>query len=137
VAKYPFLSEQWVAETKAIRHELRADAPAPVPAIRMNQIVTAAPFGTGTIEFHLDTSTGEMDIDFGHLERPDVTVSLDYGTAKAILVEGNPAIGMQALMAGKIKVDGDWGKLMMLQTIAANPDPVAIAIAKRVQAMTE
>lgn len=136
VATYPFLSDEWVAEARAIRHELRSESPAPIPAIRMNQIVTEVPFGTGTIQFHLDTSAGEMDIDFGHLERPDVTVSLDYATAKAILVEGNPAVGMQALMAGKVKVDGDWSKLMALQTVAANPDPVAVAIARRVQAMT-
>jgi putative sterol carrier protein len=104
----------------------------------MNQVVTDVPFGSGTIKSHLDTSLGEADIELGHLEKPDVTVTLDYATAKAILVEGNPQVAMQAFMAGKIKVDGDLAKLLtMLQTLAVAPDPAAIAIAKRIQAMTE
>ena len=48
----------------------------------------------------------------GHLENPDLTVTLDYVTAKAILVDGNPQAGMQAFMAGKIKVQGDMTKMM-------------------------
>jgi putative sterol carrier protein len=103
----------------------------------MNQNVTDVPFGPGTIQTHLDTSSGELELEFGHLDDADVTVTLEYATAKAILVEGNPQIGMQALMAGKIKVEGDWSKLMALQTIAANPDPAAIAIARRIQQITE
>jgi putative sterol carrier protein len=137
VAKYPFLSEEWVAEARAIRLELKAEGTTPVHVIRMNQIVTEVPFGPGTIHSHLDTSSGEMDIEFGHLDKPDVTVTLDYATAKAILVEGNPAVGMQAFMAGKIKVDGDLAKLLALQAVASAGDPVAVAIARRIQAMTE
>jgi putative sterol carrier protein len=138
VAKYPFLSDEWVDEARAIRLELRAEAtPPPIHPITMNQIVTEVPFGPGVINSHLDTSSGELELEFGHLDNADVTVTLDYATAKAILVEGNPQIGMQALMAGKIKVDGDWSKLMALQTIAAAPDPAAVAIARRIQQMTE
>ncbi len=136
MAKYPFLSDDWVAEARAIRVELRTEAAPPLHPIKMNQIVTDVPFGPGTIESHLDTSSGEMELEFGHLPDADVTVTLDYATAKAILVEGNPAIGMQALMAGKIKVEGDWSKLMALQAVAAAPDPASIAIARRVQQMT-
>ena len=89
----------------------------------MNQIVTDVPFGDGTIEAHLDTSGGEMEMEMGHLENPDLTVTLDYATAKAILVDGNPQAGMQAFMAGKIKVQGDMTKMMAMQSGA--PDPVA------------
>jgi len=138
VEKYPFLSDDWVTEARAIRQELHAEGGrSPVDPVKMNQIVTEVPFGPGTINSHLDTSSGEMVLEFGHLEHADVTVTLDYATAKAILVEGNPAVGMQAFMAGKIKVEGDLGKLMALQAFASAPDPVAIAIAKRIQAITE
>jgi putative sterol carrier protein len=137
VATYPFLSDEWVAEARAIRQELRSEPAPPISPIRMNQNVTDVPFGPGTIQTHLDTSSGELELEFGHLDDADVTVTLEYATAKAILVEGNPQIGMQALMAGKIKVEGDWSKLMALQTIAANPDPAAIAIARRIQQITE
>ena len=80
----------------------------------MNQSITEVPFGSGTIEAHMDTSGGEMQMDMGHLENPDLTVTLDYATAKAILVDGNPQAGMQAFMAGKIKVQGDMTKMMAM-----------------------
>ncbi|MGH9124751.1 MAG: SCP2 sterol-binding domain-containing protein [Acidimicrobiales bacterium] len=137
-AKYAFLSEAWVSHARAIRQGLRADAPAtPMAAVKMNQIVTDVPFGTGTIESHLDTSQGEMDLELGHLEDAEVTLTLDYDTAKAILVEGNPQIAMNAFMSGKIRVTGDVTRLMALQTWAAAPDPTSVAIAKAIRAITE
>ena len=66
---------------------------------------------------------------------PDLTVTVDYETAKTILVEGNPQAGMQAFMGGKIKVQGDMTKLMAMQTVT--PDPAAKAIADRINAITD
>ena len=54
-------------------------------------------------------------MDLGHLEDPDLTVTVDWTTAKAIFVEQNPQAGMQAFMAGKVKVQGDMTKLMAMQ----------------------
>ncbi len=133
--KYKFLSEEWVAEAKAIREQHAGDAPAPAHAVRMNQVITDVPFGDGDINAHMDTSGGEMEMDFGHLDNPDLTVTLDYATAKAILVDGNPQAGMQAFMAGKVKVDGDMSKLMAMQSGAA--DPKAAEVAAAIQAITE
>ena len=133
--KYKFLSEEWVAEAKAIREQHAGDAPAPAHSVRMNQVITDVPFGDGEINAHMDTSGGEMEMDFGHLDNPDLTVTLDYATAKAILVDGNPQAGMQAFMAGKVKVDGDMTKLMAMQTGAA--DPKAAEVAAAIQAITE
>ena len=62
-------------------------------------------------------------------------MTLDYSTAKAILVEGNPQAGMQAFMAGKIKVEGDMTKLMAMQ--AQPPDASAAEVAQRVKDITE
>jgi len=56
-------------------------------------------------------------------------------TAKALLVEGDPQAGMQAFMAGKIKVDGDMSKLMALQ--ATPPDPTSQEIASRIRSITQ
>ena len=108
---------------KKIREEYAGKTAAPAHAVKMNQIVTEVPFGDGTIEAHLDTSGGEMVMETGHIEGADLTVTLDYATAKAILVDGNPQAGMQAFMAGKIKVQGDMTKMMALQSGA--PDPIA------------
>ena len=133
--KYPFLSEDWMSEAKKIREEFRGKTPAPAHAVRMNQVITDVPFGPGTLEAHMDTSSGELEMDTGHIENADVKVTLDYETAKAIFVEGNPQAGMQAFMAGKIKVEGDMTKLMAMQ--AGPPDPSAAEVSKKIQDITE
>jgi putative sterol carrier protein len=132
---YKFLSEEWLEAAKAIREEYKGKAAAPAHAVRMNQIITDVPFGDGTIDAHMDTSAGELEMDMGHLENPDLTVTLDYATAQAILVDGNPQAGMQAFMAGKIKVQGDMTKLMAMQQ--GTPDPVQAEIAAKIQEITE
>jgi putative sterol carrier protein len=136
VASYPFLSDEWIEAAQAIREEYRGKV-RPMPhAVRMNQVITDVPFGTGTIESHMDSTSGELELDFGHLEQPDLTVTMDYATAKAIIVEGNPAAGMQAFMAGKIRVQGDMTKLMAMQQSAGEPDPAAAEAAARIQSIT-
>jgi hypothetical protein len=120
---------------KAIREEYRGKAAPLAHVVKMNQIITDVPFGDGTVEAHMDTSSGEMEMDTGHIEGADVTVTLDYATAKAIFVEGNPQAGMQAFMAGKIKVAGDMTKLMAMQSGTA--DPVADELAKKIAEITE
>ena len=136
VAKYPFLSEEWIGEVRKLGDEARAEGGgAQIPhQVKMNQVITEVPFGDGTIEAHMDTSTGEMQMEMGHLESPDLTVTLDYETAKAIFVDGNPQAGMQAFMAGKVKVQGDMTKLMAMQ--AAPPDAKAQEFAEKVKEMT-
>ncbi len=134
MAQYAFLSDEWLEEAKKIREEYAGQSSPPAHAVRMNQIVTDVPFGDGTIEAHVDTSGGEMSMEMGHLENPDLTVTLDYATAKAILVDNNPQAGMQAFMAGKIKVQGDMTKMMAMQSGA--PDPSQAEIAAKIQAIT-
>ncbi|MDQ2649388.1 MAG: SCP2 sterol-binding domain-containing protein [Actinomycetota bacterium] len=135
MAQYAFLSDEWLEAAKKIREEYAGKGGAPAHSVRMNQIITEVPFGEGTIEAHMDTSGGELTMDTGHLENPDLTVTLDYATARAILVEGNPQAGMQAFMAGKIKVQGDMTKLMAMQQGA--PDPVAEEVAAKIKEITE
>lgn len=117
MAQYKFLTPEWVAEAKRIRAEAADSLPAPAHSVRMNQIITEVPadVADGDLKAYLDTSGGSTEMDLGELENPDLTVTLDYATAKAILVDGNPQAGMQAFMAGKIKVQGDMAKLMAVQ----------------------
>ena len=135
MAKHPFLSDEWLAEAKKIREEFRGKGQPAAHSVKMNQIITDVPFGDGTIEAHMDTTSGELEMDTGHVDGADVTVTLDYATAKAIFVEGNPQAGMQAFMAGKIKVAGDMTKLMAMQSGA--PDPTAQEVAQRIAEITE
>ena len=135
MAKYPFLSEEWIGEVRKLGDEAKAEGGGQIPhQVKMNQVITEVPFGDGTIEAHMDTSTGEMQMEMGHISDPDLTVTLDYDTAKAIFVDGNPQAGMQAFMAGKVKVQGDMTKLMAMQ--AAPPDANAQAFAQKVKEMT-
>ncbi|HNE37142.1 MAG TPA: SCP2 sterol-binding domain-containing protein, partial [Microthrixaceae bacterium] len=113
--KYQFLTPEWIEEAKKIREQFDSDATATPHVVRMNQVITEVPFGDGTVEAHMDTTSGEVKMDLGHLESPDLTVTIDYVTAKAIIVEGNPQAGMQAFMAGRVKVQGDMTKLMAMQ----------------------
>ena len=134
---YPFLSDEWLDEARKIRAEYGGKVP-PIPhTVRMNLVVTAVPFSTDDIHAHMDTSSGELILETGHLEEQDLKVTVDYVTAKAILVEGNPQAGMQAFMAGKVRVEGDMAKLMMLQSTPAAADRNAAALAQRLRDITE
>ena len=132
---YKFLSEEWMTEAKKVREEFAGKGTPPAHAVRMNQIITDVPFGEGTINAYMDTSGGDIDMEIGHLENPDLTVTIDYETAKAIFVDGNPQAGMQAFMAGKIKVQGDMTKLMAMQS--GPVDPTAQEVSARIKEITE
>jgi putative sterol carrier protein len=96
------------------------------------------PFGEGTIKAYVDTSTGVLDMEVGQLESPDLTVTLTYATAKAILVDGDAAQAMNAFMSGKIRVDGDITKMIALQTAGqgAAGNPAAAEVVKKIQEIT-
>ena len=134
MAQHPFLSDEWMTEAKKLREAYAGKGTAAPQKMKMNQIITDVPFGEGTINAHMDTSSGEMDMDLGHLDDPEVTVTIDYATAKAIFVDGNPQAGMQAFMAGKIKVQGDMTKLMAMGQAA--PDPTAAELAAKIKEIT-
>ena len=85
--KYPFLSDEWMEAAKKLREEYGGGGGAGGHAVKMNQIITDVPFGDSTVNAHMDTTSGSVQMDTGHLENPDVTVTIDYETAKAIFVE--------------------------------------------------
>ena len=132
---YPFLSDEWMTAAREIREEYRGKTQPMAHAIKMNQIITDVPFGASPIEAHMDSSSGEMEMELGHMADPEVTVTVDYATAKAIFVDQNPQVGMQAFMAGKIKVQGDMTKLMAMQS--SGVDPVAAEVAGKIKDITE
>ena len=129
---HPFLSPEWIAAAQTIQKEYEGATIA--AQVRMNHVITDVPFGDGTLKTHLDTSNGEVVLDLGHLETPDVTITTDYETAKTVFVAGDPQAGMQAFMSGKIRVDGDLTKLMVLAQAPA--DPRAAEVQQRIRAIT-
>lgn len=129
---YKFLSDEWVAAARKIREETPQEQAAVPQPIKMNLVITEVPFGDGTVEAHLDTTGGDVEMELGHLDDPEVTASLDYDTARAIMVDSDPQAGMQAFMAGKIKLQGDMTKALAMQSAPGNPE-----ISKRIQEITE
>lgn len=136
---YPFLSDEWIAEARKIRAGAAdSDAATAPSSVRMNQVITDVPFGSGRLDAHLDTSSGTLEMETGHLENPDVTVTLDYETAKAIFVDGTLEAGMKAFMDGKVRVQGDMAKLIAALQQVAPPDPSAVNQAQaRIREITE
>ena len=131
----PFLSAEWIVEARVIRAKYEDQAPKIPISIRMNQVITKVPFGDGTINSHLDTSSGELVMDLGHLDTPDLTITTDYATARQIFLERDPQAGMQAFLGGKIRVEGDMTKMMQMQ-IAMPNDDLAIKVAAEIMAIT-
>ena len=133
---YPFLSAEWMDAAKAIREKYADQSATITISVRMNQVITDTPFDDGDIRLYLDTSSGSLVMEPGELETPDLTLTTDYDTAKKIFVDQDQAAGMQAFMAGKIKVQGDMMKMMAMQT-SMPQDDVAQTIADEIKGITE
>ena len=136
VRAFPFLSDEWIAEARRIHESYRGKSEKKPPEIRMNLVVTEVPFGGGSLDAHVDTMSGELEVDLGHLRDADLALTLGYETAKAILIEQDSQAAMQAFFGGRIKIDGDMTKLLLLQGQLSAPDPVAAEVAEKIRDMT-
>jgi hypothetical protein len=136
VATYPFLTDEWLDAARQIRDEQSEIPPPPAQAVRINLVVAEVPFSDLSVDAHLDTSSGAIDIEIGHIEESHLTVTIDYETAKALLVDGNVQAAMQAMLGGKIKFDGDISKLLQLQTFLASGDAISAEFSRRIREIT-
>jgi hypothetical protein len=135
-ATHPFLSPEWLDEARKIREEYKGKAGAAAPPVKMNQVITDVPFGDGTLAAHVDTTSGEMQMDVGHLDDAEVKITVPYDVAKALFVDADAQKAMQAFMSGQIKVEGDMTKLLAMQAGGTAVDPVALEIAQRLKSIT-
>lgn len=132
---HPFLSDDWMTAARDIRHRHADAVPRIEMAVRINVVTTKVPFGEGTVNAYIDTSSGTLDMEVGALPDPDLTITTDYDTARALFVDQDPTASMQAFMSGRIKVDGDITRLMMLQT-AVPQSEIAATVAEEIKAIT-
>jgi len=132
VSKHQFLSPEWIVAARALRDEYASQAPERVEQVRANLLVTDAPFADDEIHGHVDTTSGSMIVDEGHVDDPELTVTTDYETAKALFVERDPAKAMEAFMLGKILVTGDVAKLMTFASAPPPTDPDQLALANEI-----
>lgn len=134
MASYEFLTPEWVAAATAIRDEYRGTLTPPAVPIRANLVITGAPFDDGPVRGYIDTSGGELVIEMGVLDDADITLTVDYDTARKVFVDGDQQAAMEAFLGGRVVVDGDMTKLLALQ--AQNADPKAEEIARRINDIT-
>ena len=133
---FAFLSPEWIEAAREIRERYSSQTAPIEVAVRVNQVVTEVPFGDGELHAHIDTSSGDVDLELGHLDQPDATITLSYETARALLVERDPAKVMQAFMSGGIQVEGDLMKVMAMQ--ASTPqDDLALQLAEEILPITD
>jgi putative sterol carrier protein len=135
---HPFLSQSWMDAAREIREKYAEQSAKVTTSIRMNQVITDVPEGVAadsTIKVYMDTSSGDVVMDLGEIEGADLTVTTDYETARKLFVDQDQAAGMQAFMAGKVKVQGDMMKMMAMQT-SMPQDDIAKTIAAEIKAIT-
>jgi putative sterol carrier protein len=128
--KHPFLSDAWFDAAQQLISEHGTGAP-PTTNLVMNLEVSD---GDKTIEFFMGSKDGETLFGKGKNDGADLTLSTDMATAKAVFVSGDQQAGMQAFMAGKVRVQGDMTKLMMAQAGGQGGNP---ALTEALQSITE
>lgn len=138
MSTHPFLSPAWIAAAREIHDEFKGRVDEPTESLRLNVTVTGAPFSDNAVLGHIDTTMGTVVPDEGHLDAPDVSVSVPYDIARQLLVDPQPENVMIAFMSGEIEVEGDITLMMSLQDMEATPDQQALAqeIVDRLQSIT-
>ena len=104
---YQFLTAEWIAAAREIRDKYKDQVPPLTVVLKINMVITQAPFGEGTVKGFIDTSSGDMALELGEVANAEATVTTDYETASKLCGDQDPSAGMQAFMSGQIKIDGD------------------------------
>jgi putative sterol carrier protein len=131
MATYAFLSPEWIEAARALRAGFAAEAEIPASTMRMNLTVEGVPYGDATVEAHVDTTEGLVDIELGHIDPADVKVTLDFDTARAVLIDNDAEIAMAAFMAGKVRIEGDMTKLLAYQSTPPTAAQLEVTAALR------
>lgn len=108
-----FLSTEWAQALKGV---LNADESfrqaAGSASAKLQQVITT---GDGETRYWITIAGGEIDMGVGAMDTPDATITQSYDTAVALAKsEISP---VTAFMTGKIKVAGNMGLLLGLQTV--------------------
>jgi len=138
VSTYLFLSKDWVVAAENLRDEYAGRLPESPIATKLNVIVTDLPEqvdfpnaaeldGQPVIQGHVNTHSGQLLMEQGHLDDPEITITTDYATALAAFVTQDQQELMNAFIGGKILVDGDASKLLALQAPPTDPEAAKLA----------
>lgn len=136
---HEFLSPAWIDAALALRDEYADRLPDPPTPVRMNLVVTEVPHGDDdAVAASIDTAETGLLPRLGHLDDPELTVTLEYHVAKSLFLGQDPEAVGQAFFAGRIRIDGDMSRIFLLQTIQPDPDHRALAetVSRRLVEMT-
>mgnify|MGYP006379875599 CR=1 FL=1 len=136
MATYLFLSDDWFDAV----HEILTGQATPGNAgatsnVVMNLTVTETPFEE-TRELHVGSKDGVPLWGRAHDTQADLSITVDYVTAKLVFVSGDGQAALAAFMAGKVTVQGDLTKLMTLVQDGESGLRAA-GIAESLQAITD
>lgn len=124
-----FLTDEWFNEVDRLTAEAGdLNLPPALANTKINLNVTNT--ANGDVSAALENGVlkkGETDA--------TTTINIDEETLKAIALKGDMNEAMNAFMSGKIRIDGDMGQVMALQT--AKPSPEQKDLLKKIYAMTE
>lgn len=136
---HAFLSPEWIEAALRLRDEYADRLPPPVTPVRMNLVITEVPHGDDDrLAASIDTAESGLLPRFGHLANPELTVTMEYEAARAVLVDQDPdAIG-RAFLSGRMRVEGDVTRLFLLQSLEpSGPDlDLAREVSARLREMT-
>jgi hypothetical protein len=127
---HKFLSGSWFQEAEKILAEANAPVPDVIKDLVINFRVKGGP--EGDVEARM--AGGKFLRGFG--DNAPTTINLPYDVAKKMIVENDQNAAMQAFMSGQIQVEGDMGRLMMMQAAGA-PSAESIQAAEKIRGMTE
>ncbi|AWT49476.1 SCP-2 sterol transfer family protein [Psychrobacter sp. YP14] len=124
-----FLTDEWFNEVDRLTKEAgELNLPPALANMKLNLKVT-------------NTANGDVDASLvdGVLKKgasdANTTINIDEETLKAIALKGDMNEAMNAFMSGKIRIDGDMGQVMALQT--TKPSAEQKELFKKIYSMTE
>ncbi|SJM36569.1 SCP-2 sterol transfer family protein [Psychrobacter pasteurii] len=124
-----FLTDEWFNEVDRLTAEAGdLNLPPALANTKINLKITNT--ANGDVNAALENGVlkkGETDA--------TTTINIDQETLKAIALKGDMNEAMNAFMSGKIRIDGDMGQVMALQT--AKPSVEQKDLFKKIYAMTE
>lgn len=124
-----FLTDEWFSEVDRLTAEAGdLNLPPALANTKINLKITNT--ANGDVNAALENGVlkkGETDA--------TTTINIDQETLKVIALKGDMNEAMNAFMSGKIRIDGDMGQVMALQT--AKPSAEQKDLFKKIYAMTD